>query len=171
MVTFREIVKGAISRFLPGAVVGQAAMIAFLLIGEPSGLALRDLPILAGFTALMTIGHAGALGVMRRMMRDDADVSGRRALIAGLAAGAFHFGIAAAVSTFTENQGFALAVFSGAAAATAMFFPWIRAQRPEAEFAPSIPADVMDEMQLPPSTDEWPLRDVRAEPERVKRNS
>jgi hypothetical protein len=125
MVPFREILRGTAARFLPGAVLGQAAMIAVLLIGEPNQLHARDTGILALFTGLMAAGHLGALGTVRRALRDDADVTGRRALITGAAAGAIHFGVATAVGGMTVETGYPLAFLAGALAALGMFFPWI----------------------------------------------
>lgn len=125
MVPFRDILRGTAARFIPGAVLGQAAMIAVLVVGEPDGIHARDAGILALFTALMAVGHLGALATVRRALRDDADVTGRRALITGAAAGAIHFGIATAVGGMTVETGYPLAFLAGALASLGMFFPWI----------------------------------------------
>lgn len=166
MVTFREIVAGSIRRFVPGAIIGQAAMIALLLIGEPVGLEWRDLTVLAGFTLLLEAGHLAALAFTRRSMRGDADVAGRRSLVAGLAAGAFHFGFAAAVGTLTEGQGMWLAALSGAAATVAVFFPWFRTAHEEP--LPIVPVEA--DLALSEAAElEWIDREL--ERERLKRRS
>ena len=122
---FRDILRGTAARFVPGAVLGQAAMIAVLIVGEPDSLHAGDIGVLAVFTGLMAAGHLAALGTVGRALRDDANVSGRRALITGAAAGAIHFGVATAVGGMTIATGYPLAFLAGALAALAMFFPWI----------------------------------------------
>lgn len=125
MVPFRDVLRGTAARFIPGAVLGQAAMIGILLIGEIDSIHAGDLGILAAFTGLMAAGNLAALGTIGRALRDDANVSGRRALITGAAAGAIHFGVATAVGGMTIEAGYPLAFLAGALAALAMFFPWI----------------------------------------------
>ena len=166
MISFREILKGTITRFVPGAIIGQGLMIALLLIGEPAPLQWRDFLVLGGFTATLAAGHLGALSAMRRFMRSDADVAGRRAMISGLAAGAFHFGTAAYLDTLTVTNGYVLGVFAGAAAAFSLFFPWLQSRQSGAE--PSMVPGVLDELALAESSDlDWPARREDA-PERVK---
>ena len=166
MISFREILKGTITRFVPGAIIGQGLMIALLLIGEPAPLQWRDFIVLGGFTATLAAGHLGALSAMRRFMRSDADVAGRRAMISGLAAGAFHFGTAAYLNTLTISNGYVLGVFAGAAAAFSLFFPWLQSRRSDGE--PSVVTGVLDDLALTESSNlDRPERQADA-PERVK---
>lgn len=170
MVKLADIVRGTVTRFVPGAVVGQAVMIGLLLIGEPTGLAWGDVPILGAFTGLLAAGNLAALGALRRSLRDDADVSGRRALITGIAAGAFHFGVAAAVDTLTVNDGLALAVLAGGAAAISVFFPWMGARRShDADL--ELSARLTELEALPDGADhDWVLEKFDREIDRVKRS-
>ena len=168
MISFREIIGGALTRFVPGAVLGQAAMIAFLLIGEPP-LVLGDLGILAAFTGLMATGYAAILSAARRRLRSDANVTGRRAFITGVAAGAFHFGFAALVGTLTVNDGLLLGVAAGAGAATLMFFPWIRLGRAAPDDA-ELPLAIPDDPALPASDDlDWIQSSRTSEADHVRR--
>ena len=167
MISFREILKGTISRFVPGAIIGQSLMIALLLIGEPTGLGWQDVAPLAMFTTMLGAGHLGVLAVVRRLLRPDANVAGRRALISGLAAGAFHFGIAAYVGNLTVADGYVLGIVAGAAGALSMFFPWIRTRRDQTPDT-AIPAHDLDDLALmEPSGLDWPPRSDNV-PEHVR---
>lgn len=170
MVSFREILRGTLTRFVPAAIVGQAVIIILLLAGEPYGLVWGDTTILAGFTLALAAGHLGALSAVRRFLRSDADVAGRRALISGLAAGAVHFGTAAALQDLTVTDGFPLGLESGAVAALLMFFPWIGRQQ-AAPVDVEIPREILDELALTESPDlDWPPVTQSAERERVRRD-
>ena len=170
MLKLADIVRGTVTRFVPGAVVGQAVMIGLLLIGEPTGLAWGDVPVLAAFTSLLAAGNLAALGALRKSMRSDAEVSGRRALITGLAAGAFHFGIAAAVDTLTVNEGLALAVLSGGVAAISMFFPWMSAHDSSTTDG-QLNTSFEDVEALPAGADlDWTLERKEQDTERMRRS-
>lgn len=159
MISFREILKGTITRFVPGAIIGQGLMIALLLIGEPAPLAWSDLIPLGIFTGTLAAGHLGALSAVRRFLRSDAHVSGRRALLSGLAAGAFHFGTAVYLGNLTVTNGYVLGLVAGAAGALSMFFPWIQTRRENTVDAIA-GGDALDDRLLSESSDiDWSSRE------------
>src|SRR4051812_32833355 len=98
MVTIREVLRGAMLRVLPAAV---AVAVALRLTMEPvhgsvdllSGALL--LPATAGALGL-AVGYAAALASMRRRLRADAAVAGRRAVVSGAVGPLLMLAVAAA---------------------------------------------------------------------------
>jgi hypothetical protein len=131
MITMRDILRGAVGRVLPGFLVGWALLVASSShsrsLVTPGRIALSVL--MAGAAAL---GSTIALSVMRRRLRSDAGVGGRRAFLVGLGT----VGITITVRPFLSGIGaageYGLVTLSAAALATAMFVPWL-SRRPADE--------------------------------------
>jgi hypothetical protein len=83
-----------------------------------AGIAILEVPLLSGYIA--------GLELLRRWLRGDAGVEGRRSLIAGAVAPLAFFAVAIAVGG-TGPFGLLLWGFlSGFATAVSLFFPWLR---------------------------------------------
>lgn len=139
MITVRDIIRGALGRFYPGAVVG--ALATSLAIGPPSYLA-SIWPRLIGGTliaaGLGAVGFALALAAIRRRLRVDADVAGRKSAVAGFVAAGAAFSLLAfnssflvmTVSLFGFSSAYvvrtiAIPIIAGFAATLAVYFPWL----------------------------------------------
>lgn len=124
MITMRAILRGALTRVVPGFLLGSAVLIGASSVARSSITPGRLLSLILA-AGSVGIGSALALIVMRRRLRDDAGVDGRRAFLVGLGSMALtltvrpflpHIGIAAE---------YALFALSGAALSSAVFFPWL----------------------------------------------
>ncbi len=132
MLSARQIVRGALLKTAPGALVGFA-----ILVGA-SSFARSEISVgrigtsIAGAAAI-AVGSALVLLVSRRRLRADAGVDGRRAFIAGLASLALGLTLRPFVGAIGMFGEYALMAASGALVSTAMFWPWIRGRivRPE----------------------------------------
>jgi membrane associated rhomboid family serine protease len=133
MVTVREILRGAVTRFLPTAGGGALAiLLAFdgrhVAAIQPAGWAL-----LAGMLLAETFGFATVLWRARYRLEVKADVSGRRSVVAG-ALGIVGLFVSAILS---QGSGLAwaelLAAASGAVAGAATYWPWMRSRVSERE--------------------------------------
>ena len=124
MTSVRSIVRGAIGRVLPGFAVGWALFVAFSpyarSIVTPGRIATA---LLAGAAA--ALGSTIALSVMRRRLRSDAGVDGRRAFLVGIGA----LAVTLAARPFLPHLGtvgeYALMASSGAVLAAGVDFPWL----------------------------------------------
>ncbi len=83
MVPFRDIIRGAVSRFLPGWLL---TLVAVPLVFAPKSL-LELGPVqfglLTDYTVAAVSGYVASLFVMRHRLRTDADVLGRKGVVAG----------------------------------------------------------------------------------------
>jgi hypothetical protein len=111
------IVSAITSRFLPGTVIGQGLIIA--MVGLPNDL--TAIPILIGALGL---GYGLGLESLRRWMYPDAEVRGRRSLVAGLMSSAT---LAALLSLVQMTLGEVLVVVPivGLVMAILLFFAWL----------------------------------------------
>ena len=135
MVTVREILRGGISRFLPTAGAGAfAILLAFdgrhIAAIQPAGWVL-----LGGLLLAETTGFMSVLWQTRYRLEAQAEVGGRRSVIAGA------LGIVGLFAGSIFSQGFGLAwatllaAASGAIAAGVTFWPWMRRRVSEQELA------------------------------------
>jgi hypothetical protein len=126
MVTVREILRGAVTRFLPTAGLGALALLlAFdgrhVAAIRPAGWAL-----LAGMLVAETVGFSALLVRARFRLEVRAGITGRRSVIAGA------LGIVGLLlgSIFSQGAGIAwaglLATGCGAIAGAATYWPWMR---------------------------------------------
>lgn len=83
MTSFREIVRGAVSRFLPGFLL---TLVAFPLLFAPRTfveLELIQIARLSGYTVAALAGYAASVLAMRSRFRPDAELVGRKSVVAG----------------------------------------------------------------------------------------
>jgi hypothetical protein len=139
MIKFGEILRGSATRFFPGAVVGAIV----------TSLAIAPLPFVASMwprliggsllgAALATVGFVAAAALTRRWLRVDAEVAGRKSVVAGVVAVGTAFAILAfspsflvmrvsmfGVSSFYMVRTVAIPVVAGILATLAIYFPWL----------------------------------------------
>jgi hypothetical protein len=88
---------------------------------------------LLGFAGIAGVGYGLALWVARRHLRADAQVGGRRDLIAGILA----IVLILAASTVTQGAAvalrFTIILLSGTLSAVLMYFPWFQRQPEDVE--------------------------------------
>lgn len=126
MVNLRSIVRGAVTRVLPGFLLAWTVFVASSPITRSNVTPGRIVfsILLAGAAAL---GSALALGLMRRRLREDAAVDGRRGFLVGLGAMAVTLVVRPFLPHIPAIGEFALAALSGAAVSGSVFFPWLSA--------------------------------------------
>ncbi|MDZ4258654.1 MAG: hypothetical protein U0974_07670 [Gemmatimonadales bacterium] len=123
MISLRTIVRGVLTRFLPAFLLGTAIMYG---IASRADRLVVGLLGLATVFALVTLGYAAALIAMRFRLRADANVAGRRSVVAGLLAPAAYLGGLMLLAPRGTLTFFGACVVIGAALATGMFFPWLK---------------------------------------------
>jgi hypothetical protein len=126
MIATRSIIRGALTRTLPATWLGIYVLFAIAIRGG-SQLPLHNLVMgmLEGLP--VAIGSAVALIGLRKRLRADAGVEGRRAFLVGLAGVA----LTISVAPFVAMRAPAEYLFTGAcglAIALAVFFPWIESR-------------------------------------------
>jgi hypothetical protein len=120
MITARTILRGAITRTLPGFYVGFAVLMLALRVRVP--LAGVGTTALLGVAA--TAGGALVLGALRRRLRSDAGVAGSRAFLVGVGA----FAVTITAGPFVRPHGlwqYPFVLGCGALLSVAVFFPWL----------------------------------------------
>ena len=129
MISIREIVRGALTRTAPAALLCFAAFVASSPVSR-SQASLARVGFLVAASLAAAGGSAFALTILRARLRDDAVVAGRRAFITGMAA----FGLditARAFLLFGNPLGdLALMFASGLLIGGAMFLPWVQSAQP-----------------------------------------
>jgi hypothetical protein len=131
MISWRELGRGIYRRFLPAVVVTD------LVLSLPTWIATHAAPSLSatiiGLGALV-IGYSSVLGLLRKRLRPDAGVDGRRSVVAGVAslglivAGAATLRLGGpSLVTGLARLG-ALYVGSSAIVTLGIYFPWIGAR-------------------------------------------
>ena len=99
LVVLGEILRGVLRRFLPGALVGTAGVTVLLsVIGRFVPHWSQAVIGIVGTSLLTTMGATLALCVMRRRLRPDADVSGRKSFVAGTLASSLALALLGAAS-------------------------------------------------------------------------
>ncbi|MBK9548738.1 MAG: hypothetical protein IPO52_06450 [Gemmatimonadetes bacterium] len=89
MISLRTILRGVLTRFLPAFILATAIMYGLASLADRINVGLLGL---ATLYALMTLGYTAALVALRYRLRADADVAGRRSVVAGLLAPAAYLG-------------------------------------------------------------------------------
>jgi hypothetical protein len=149
MVSVREILRGAVTRFVPTVAAGAVAiLLAF------DGQNVRHVPasgwLLIGALLLAeTVGFVSLLSWSRYRLDARANVGGRRSVIAGL------FGIVGLFAASTVSQGasipwaLTIALGAGAIAGSTMYWPWLRRRLSEKELAAweNVPLSALGESQ------------------------
>ena len=133
MVSIREILQGALTRFLPTAGGGALAILLAFDGRNVAGIHVTGWLLLAAMLMCETVGFASLLWRVRFRLERGAAVTGRRSVIAGA------LGIVGlfAGSVFAQGAGlrFALLLASaaGAAAGSLVYWPWLRRRVSESE--------------------------------------
>jgi len=131
MVTVREVLRGAVTRFLPTAGFGALAILLAFDGRNVSAIRPAGWVLLVGLLLAETTGFAVLLWRARYRLEEKADVAGRRSVIAGA------LGIVGLFAGSILSQGaglvwpVVLGAASGALAGALTFWPWMR--RPVSE--------------------------------------
>jgi hypothetical protein len=125
MVDARSIIRGALTRTLPGTLLGNAGLIALSSFVR-ANLSAKTLALTVVTGLAVCCGSALTLLAMRSRLRTDAGVTGRRSFVVGL--GAFCVGLTARPFLhFVNPRGtYVLMGAAGAMLAGAVFFPWLQ---------------------------------------------
>jgi hypothetical protein len=149
MITPAEIVRGALKRFLPGAAIGALATSSVFGL-TPFAAAVWPRWVGGSIFAavLASLGFAAIIFLARRYLRPDAEIAGRKSVVAGFAAAAAAFTILSfsgsylvmslslfRFSAYQIGRTLAIPVLAGAVATFAIYFPWI-SRHPEEEGQP-----------------------------------
>jgi hypothetical protein len=144
-IPFAATVKGAFGRFLPAGVL--LALVVTAVASEALGLsalaaiAFLEVPLLAGYIA--------AIELLRRRLRGDAGIDGRRSVIAGAVAPVLLFVVMVALRG-TGPLAFLLWAFvCSFATAVLLFFPWLRTSRGDEEESDEDSAPLMLDWDRP----------------------
>ena len=129
MIRIRKIVRSALTRFLPGWIL---ALIAFPTFFSPQTLWEIDAALLsrlAQFTAFSLAGHMFALGVLAPRLRADADIVGRKSILAGACSvGALLITSLARHGRWTEAVILVDYAAVGFATTFALYLPWVQSR-------------------------------------------
>jgi hypothetical protein len=124
MISLRTVLRGTLTRFLPALIVGTAILYGLARLADRLSVGWLNVAVIY---ACVTIGYTAALVALRYRLRADADVAGRRSVVAGLLVPAAYLGgmvLLAPQGRLAEN---AAAIAIGVALALGMFFPWLKA--------------------------------------------
>jgi len=124
MISLRTILRGTLTRFVPALILGTAILYGLARLADRLSVGWLNLALVYAF---VTIGYTAALVALRYRLRADADVAGRRSVVAGLLVPAAYLGgmvLLAPQGQLAEN---AAAIAIGAVLAVGMFFPWLKA--------------------------------------------
>ena len=124
-VSLGEVTKGALSRFLPGSLIGLGWLTTVALDLSVSDQVLASTGGLLGLAGALTLGFGLGLAGLRRWLFPDAKVSGRKSFVAGLLSPVAAF-IGATLSGGLSGLEipFVMALV-GALMALGMFFAWL----------------------------------------------
>jgi hypothetical protein len=123
VISLRTILRGTLTRFIPAVILGTAILYGLARLADSLSVGWLNISIAY---ALLTIGYTAALAALRYRLRADADVAGRRSVVAGLLVPAAYLGglvLLAPKGLLALN---ATAIAIGAVLAVGMFFPWLK---------------------------------------------
>lgn len=120
-----ENLKGALGRFLPGALVGVGAVLSFTNGVPGSGEVAEALLMVLAGAAGMTAGFAAGLEGLRRWLYPDAKIAGRKSFIAGLMAPVAVFVVGILFSPAGLPMLLTLLFLVPLVLALLMFFAWL----------------------------------------------
>ncbi len=125
MIPVRAIVRGALARFLAASVTVLAALAIPLVLFADHGIRAVQLLLLAGESGAAAMGFGAVLFLLRRALHPQADVAGRRSVVAGAC-----FPIGLMVASM-KIQVLGLPAIAGLSAgvgglfALGMYWPWL----------------------------------------------
>lgn len=126
-ISLREVVKGTLTRFLPGSVIGMGVLAAIIPPLGLTKLRLLELLLLHEVGPLVLGFGLGLLG-LHRWLYPDAEVTGRKSFVAGILTPIAMLGggvLAGLVGFVSQIQPSLLSFLVGFFMALAMFFPWL----------------------------------------------
>jgi len=156
MLTWRSILRGAITRFIPG--VGTFLGVSYFINASRDELTLTSTQ-LSGFAVLtlcFTAGFIATISVMRPRLHDTARADGRRTFIAGLTSVAALIAMQVLYGAHISREAFqVLAMIASALTTFAVFFPRLRSRMAHLERAENgkLFADVVELAERGPLTD------------------
>jgi hypothetical protein len=117
-----QILKGVVSRFLPGSILGTGGLAVVLDLSARGG-SLATVGVVVALAGGMTVGYGLSLFGARRWLFPDASPDRHRSFLAGLLAPLATFvGLAAGID-FAYLPGLSFAM--GALVAVVLFFAWL----------------------------------------------
>jgi hypothetical protein len=125
MNAIRDVIVGALTRFLPAAVLGFASIVVLFDLVGGTPVSMLQYPLIAWASALTAGFGAGVLAIRSRL-RSDADVRGRRSLVAGFCSAGALAAVGLLAQGFTLGAELVLGLGLGSAVGVGMYFPWIR---------------------------------------------
>lgn len=126
MISLRDVLRGATTRYLPSCLVGLVALLALLrlILGGPMNVGWTNiLPQMV----VLAAGYVTTLILMRYRLRADADVAGTRSIVAGLVTPAALLCSLIFIRPTSAISFSALSLVLGGTMALLMFFPWLKA--------------------------------------------
>ncbi len=123
-VSLRAVSKSALLRFLPGSLLSMAGLGAAMKVSVSTEVLAAAGGIL-GFAGLMTLGFGAGLFALRRWLYPDAEITGRRSVIAGLLSPLALFIAAVMSAGLNSVQIVAVLFLVGVLLALGMFFAWL----------------------------------------------
>ena len=132
MITWRQIFRGLLRKFLPAAAV--TSLVLDVPSGSSSGASVSFVFLAIDLIAL-SVGYVSVLGALKSRLREDAEVTGRRSIVAGIAslglivagAAVFRLGTPSVWESVARMVGFNFA--TGGIVTLGLYFPWIGARR------------------------------------------
>ena len=123
MISLRTILWGTLTRFIPALILGTAILYGLARLADRASVGWLNIAIAY---ALLTVGYTAALAALRYRLRADADIAGRRSVVAGLLVPAAYLGGLVLLAPQGQLALNATAIAIGAVLAVGMFFPWLK---------------------------------------------
>jgi hypothetical protein len=129
MVRWSEILRGAFTKFLPGA-LGLMAVVLALEFSRGVRLSPLAAQVFSVEVLGLAAGYAGALALMRARLRSDVAINTKRSAIVGVAAATGLLALMAFIGGPWHVWSLGIASFAtGAISAGLMFLPWLTRAR------------------------------------------